>query len=133
VKTLVGVGGKSDGTYAALTGQRLEIVPAADPLSRAAGDTLAFTLFFDSKPLASALVKAWHTHDGQTVIIRTHTGADGKASVTLPFAGVWMLSAVHMIPAEGVSDIDWDSFRSSLSFELAATAGDRPVEAKGAQ
>lgn len=120
VKTLLRVGGKSDGTYAALTGQRLEIVPSADPLAKAAGDTLSFTLFFDSKPLANALVKAWHQHDGQTLIIRARTAADGKVRFTLPYAGTWMISAVHMIAANDSADLDWDSFWGNLTFELAA-------------
>ncbi len=120
VKTLLRVGGKSDGTYAALTGQRLEIVPSTDPLARAAGDTLAFTLFFDNKPLADALVKAWHKRGAQTFIIRARTGADGKVGFTLPFAGVWMISVVHMVPASEATDFDWDSFWGNLTFELAA-------------
>lgn len=119
VKTLLRVGGKTDGTYAALTGQRLEIVPTADPLAKAAGDTLAFTLFFDSKPLTNALVKAWHQHEGQTLIIRAYTGNEGKVNFTLPFAGPWMISVVHMIAATDSADLDWDSFSGSLTFELA--------------
>lgn len=120
VKTLLRVGGKSDGTYAALTGQRLEIVPSTDPLAKAPGDTLAFTLFFDSKPLPNALAKAWYKHDGQTLIIRARTGNDGKVSFTLPFAGTWMISVVHMIPVTDSTEFDWDSFWGNLTFELAA-------------
>lgn len=119
LKTLLRVGGKSDGTYSALTGQRLEIVPASDPLARSAGDKLTFTLFFDSKPLAGALVKAWHKHDEQTLTIRAQTGDGGKVGFNLPYAGVWMISAMHMLPATDTPDIDWDSFRGSLTFELA--------------
>jgi hypothetical protein len=127
VKTLLRVGGKSDGTYAALTGQRLEIVPSVDPLAKSAGDTLRFTLFFDSKPLPNALVKAWHKRDGQTVIIRARTGADGKVRFTLPFAGTWMISVVHMIAVTDSPDFDWDSFWGNLTFELAARRGQSAV------
>ena len=55
----------------------------------------------------------------QTVVIRTVSDAQGRVNLELPFAGAWMLSAVHMIPVSGVPDVDWDSFWSSLSFELA--------------
>lgn len=125
LKTLLRVGGKSDGTYSVLTGQRLEIVPASDPLARAAGDKLTFTLFFDSKPLSGALVKAWHKQDEQTLTIRARTGDGGKVGFNLPHAGVWMISAVHMLPATDMPDVDWDSFRGSLTFELAGKRSGR--------
>jgi hypothetical protein len=120
VKTLLKVGGKSDGAYAARTGQRLEIVPVTDPLAAHAGDTLNFQIFFDGKPLHNVLVKAWHKRGGQTLIIRARTDAEGKVAVSLPHAGTWMISAVHMIAATGVPDIDWDSFWGNLTFELEA-------------
>lgn len=119
LKTLLRVGGKSDGTYSVLTGQRLEIVPASDPLARSAGDKLTFTLFFDSKPLPGALVKAWHRQEEQLLTIRARTGADGKVGFNLPHAGVWMISAAHMLPAGDSQEVDWDSFQGSLTFELA--------------
>ncbi|GIZ51862.1 DUF4198 domain-containing protein [Noviherbaspirillum aridicola] len=117
-KTLLRVGGKSDGTYGLLTGQRLEIVPTVDPLARRPGDTLVFNLLFDSKPLPGVLVRAWHRDERQTVIVRARTGADGKVALVLPWTGVWMVGAVHMVPAGDIADADWDSFRASLSFEL---------------
>lgn len=110
---------KPDKLYALRTGQRLEIVPANDPLAMKPGDNLGLQVWFDDKPLAGALLKAWNKHDGQTVIIRTTTSADGKASVNLPYAGGWMVSVVHMVPALGVKDIDWDSLWGNLSFTLA--------------
>ncbi|HEY8608514.1 MAG TPA: DUF4198 domain-containing protein [Noviherbaspirillum sp.] len=119
-KILLRVGGKSDGTYGLLTGQRLEIVPTADPLVRRAGETLVFSLLFDSKPLENALVRAWHTHDGQTLAIRARTGAGGKVSLSLPYGGTWMIDAAHLVPAADAAEAEWDSFRSSLSFELPA-------------
>lgn len=122
VKALVRVGGKSDGTYAVRTGQRLEIVPGNDPLVLPPGGMLAVSLHFDGKPLAHALLKAWHRQDGRTTAIRVRTDAQGKASFILPFAGTWMISAVHMVPAAGTRDADWDSFWANLTFDLAAGA-----------
>lgn len=132
VKTLLRAGGnagtqssgKSDRTYATRTGQRLEIVPLADPLAQRAGDTLDFQFLFDGKPLAGVLVKAWHRKEGktrndQTLIIRARTDAQGKVALSLPYAGTWMVSAVHMIATTGTPDIDWDSFWGNLTFGLA--------------
>lgn len=140
VKTLLRVGSaphavppsKSDAadmTYATRAGQRLEIVPMADPLRLSPGDVLGVQAWFDNKPLAGALVKAWHKRDGQTLIIRATTSAEGKAAFNLPYAGAWMVSVVHMIPVTGVKDIDWDSLWSNLTFVMppvAKVTGDRP-------
>jgi hypothetical protein len=120
VKTLLNAGGKSDQTAAVSTGQRLEIVPLADPYAKAAGDALGFRLLFDGSPLAGALVKAWHKHDAQVLMIRARTSVDGKVEFSLPYAGPWMISVVHMIPAVGSAQVDWDSFWGNLTFELPA-------------
>ena len=132
IKTLLRVGNKAggdessparlDSTYAVRTGQRLEIVPSNDPLAMQPGDNLGLQVWFDDKPLAGALLKAWHKQGGQTVIIRATTSADGKARVNLPYAGGWMISVVHMVPATGVKDVDWDSLWGNLSFSLPPAA-----------
>ena len=108
-----------DMTYAMRTGQRLEIVPLNDPMLMRRGDALGLQVFFDNQPLAGALLKAWHRQSGQTLIIRAITTADGKAAVNLPYEGGWMVSVVHMVPAEGAKDLDWDSLWGNLSFNLA--------------
>lgn len=118
VKTLVRVGDASDGTYSVRTGQQLEILPVADPLAARAGDALPFQLLFDGKPLAGALVKAWHKRGRQTLIVRVRSDAEGKAMFELPYAGSWMISVVHMIPATDDKEIDWDSHWGNLTFEL---------------
>jgi uncharacterized GH25 family protein len=143
VKTLIAVGrpAASDTAWATRTGQRLEIVPLANPLSLKPGGTLPVQLCFDGKPLAGALVKAWHRRSGQTLVIRAKSAADGKAAFELPYAGSWMLSVVHMVPADSgeaaganttaganagagvgagasADRIDWDSLWGNLSFVM---------------
>lgn len=124
-----------DMTYAVRTGQRLELVPLSDPLTLAPGDGLGVQVLLDGAPLAGALVKAWNKGDskgdskvgpapgpgreGQTLIIRAITSADGQVTVHLPYAGAWMVSVVHMVPAVGLQDIDWDSLWGNLSFSVA--------------
>lgn len=129
VKTLLRVGdaasagattaAAADKTYATRTGQRLEIVPSNDPLAMKPGDALGLQVLFDDKPLAGALLKAWNRQGGQTLIIRAKTSVDGKAMFSLPYAGGWMISVVHMVPVKGAKDIDWDSLWGNLSFKLA--------------
>ena len=113
-----------DMTHAIRAGQRLELVPLSDPLTMAPGDALGVQVLFEGAPLAGALVKAWHKGDaggkreGQTVIVRATTSADGQVTVNLPYAGPWMVSVVHMVRAVGVKDIDWDSLWGNLSFSV---------------
>ena len=114
-----------DMTYAMRSGQRLEMVPLADPLLTLPGEPLDVRVIFEGKPLAGALLKAWHRHDGQTVIIRAKTSADGTARFNLPFSGAWMISVVHMIPTTDANDIDWDSLWGNLSF-VVPPAGKTP-------
>ncbi len=117
-KAILKVGGRSDATAMAATGQKLEIVPLVDPLQASAGGMISFEVRWESRALAGVLVKAWHRRGDQTVVVRTVTDPQGRVRLELPFAGAWMLSAVHMVPVTGVPDIDWDSHWSSLSFEL---------------
>jgi uncharacterized GH25 family protein len=135
VKTLLQVGNSAgasavaaaaaDKTYATRTGQRLEIVPSEDPLLMKPGDALGVQVWFDDKPLAGALLKAWNKQSGQTLIIRARTSAEGKATFNLPYAGGWMISVVHMVSSSGVKDIDWDSHWGNLSFNLLPAAAAR--------
>jgi uncharacterized GH25 family protein len=94
-----------------------------NPLDLLPGDTLNLRVAFDGKPLGGALLKAWHKREGQTLIIRAKTGTDGSTSFNLPYFGPWMISVVHMVPVSGIKDIDWDSFWSSLSFNVAKPSG----------
>lgn len=131
IKTLIAVGTEPetvqalDKTYAKHASQRLEITPLRNPLTMAPGEALPVQIVFDDKPLAGALVKAWHKHNGQLVMIRATTSAQGEVVFNLPYAGDWMVSVVHMIAAtdsgaeEGdETGVDWDSFWGNLSFQL---------------
>lgn len=118
VKTLVSAGGEPGSAALQATGQRLEILPLSDPAGAAAGRDLPFQVLWDGKPLANALVKLWHRRAGQLLLIRVVTNAQGKLLATPPFAGVWMASVVHMVPAVDSAQDDWDSYWGSLTFEL---------------
>lgn len=131
IKTLVAVGPQPkvgqglDQTYAKHASQRLEMTPLQNPLALAPGEALPVKIVFDDKPLGGALVKAWHKHNGQLVMIRATTSSQGLVAFNLPYAGDWMVSVVHMIPAtdrggeEGNEEgVDWDSFWGNLSFHF---------------
>lgn len=118
-KALLRVGDGSDDTSTRVAGIQLEITPKNDPLAAAAGDTLRFVLTFEGKPRPGVLVQAWHKQGRQTMTIRATTDAQGGFVLTLPFAGMWMLNAVHMVPATDSPGVDWDSYWGSLTFDLA--------------
>ena len=125
VKTLVrlpeatGVSAE-DTIFSQKTGQQLELTPLNNPLLLTPGGALRVRVDFEGQPLSGALVKAWHRHNSQTLIIRTTTGADGVITVNLPYSGAWMVSVVHMVPAKGIKNIDWDSLWGNLSFVMPA-------------
>ena len=124
VKTLIHAGRlpksgvSTDNTHAVRVGQRLELTPLQNPFVRAPGQVLGFQIDFDGKPLAGALVKAWHHRKGQLITIRTRTTAAGRADFQLPYAGGWMVSVVHMIPTVNDTEIDWDSYWGNVTFSL---------------
>lgn len=124
VKTLIlaGAPDSKDRTFAINTGQRLELVPSRNPLTMRPGDALELSVTFDRRPLAGALVKAWHKQNGQLLIIRTQTSDLGRVKVQLPYPGGWMFSVVHMIPSNDSADIDWESYWGNLSFYLSGRA-----------
>jgi uncharacterized GH25 family protein len=119
VKTLLLAGAKADATFGVPTGQRLEIVPDTDPLAARAGGRLAFTVQFEGRPLPGASVRAWHRRGTAVDILKGQTGADGTVGFTLPDAGPWMISVVHMVPLRDVPGLDWESSWASLTFALA--------------
>ena len=121
VKTLLLAGPTSHGGWFTRIGQRLELVPLHDPYRLAAGAELGLELLFEGRPLAGALVKCWHRRAGRTEVLSARTDARGRVSLRLPWAGVWMASAVHMIPTVGSQFYDWDSFWANLSFSLPAS------------
>lgn len=130
VKSLLQVGGHTDATWRTRTGQTLELRPLADPATTRAGDRLGMQVDYLGAPLAQALVKAWHLRDGQLTVARGRTDAQGQIQLRLPWAGVWMVSVVHMVPTSDTPGIDWDSHWGNLTFELMAAGTQTPMQRK---
>lgn len=123
VKTLLQAGPSGDANWATRTGQRLELVPLADPYRLGPGGDLGLMVLFDGHPLPGALLKCWHRRQGRTEVLQARTDRHGRVTLRLPWSGVWMASVVHMIAAVDSSLYDWDSFWGNLSFQLPAAAG----------
>ena len=123
VKTLVEAGGRSDETFARRTGQRLEIVPGADPFRITAPAPLSFRVLFDGRPLPKALLKVWQRGAGGVTALQAVTDARGAATLALPATGTWMASVVHMVPVRDTPGVDWDSYWGNLTFSLGRPEG----------
>ncbi len=119
IKTLVQAGDKPDASYRQRTGQRLEIVPLADPSDPRNAASASFQVFFDNRPLANALLKFWRQTSGKSIAIRAISDGNGMVTATLAPAGVWMASVVHMTRVTDSPDHDWDSHWGNLTFRLA--------------
>jgi hypothetical protein len=55
--------------------------------------------------------------------VSARSDKDGRVRLRLPHAGMWMVKAVHMIPAPAGTQADWQSFWASLTFDLPAAGG----------
>lgn len=116
-KSLLAVGGRDDGLDASQPiGLRLEIVPQTRIYQLKPGQNLEVQLLYENRPLANALLVAFSKKKLKTQLTQ-RTDAQGRARFVLPHADIWMLSAVHMIPAPADAKADWESFWASLSFE----------------
>jgi uncharacterized GH25 family protein len=123
VKALVRAGGHSDAAWAVRTGQVLEIAPVTDPHALPRSGDLGFQVLFEGRPLAGALVKAWHVHNEQVAVLRVRSDASGRVVFSVPWTGRWMVSLVHMVPATDAAGVDWDSHWGNLTFEVPQRRG----------
>jgi uncharacterized GH25 family protein len=116
-KSLLAVGGRDDGLDARQPiGLRLEIVPRSPIYQLKSGQSLEVQLLYENRPLANARLVAFSKKKLKTQLVQ-RTDAEGRARFVLPHDDIWMLSAVHMIPAPDDAKADWESFWASLSFE----------------
>jgi uncharacterized GH25 family protein len=113
-KSLLQVGEGSSGYDRAL-GLELELIPERDPYSLRPGEALPVRLLYRGEPLDGALVIA--LAPDSKVSART---AGGRASLVLDHPGLWLVKAVHMVPAPEGSGAEWESLWASLTFELPA-------------
>ncbi len=116
-KALLQSGPDSSEVYATRLGYRLELVPAANPYTLRAGDTLTFTLYLRNKPAEGLLVQAFSRTDPEQ-IQRIRTDEQGHATVKLDIAGEWLVKAVNIQPLVGSPQADWLSHWTSFVFEI---------------
>jgi uncharacterized GH25 family protein len=137
-KTIVmteGASGPALTGYDRVLGLRLELIPETNPYAPPPArsktrDAMTFRLVYEGQPLAGALVVGIPQSEAATVTSTTdpptplekrpHARTDAKGRVTLTLApGVWLVKAVHMIPAPKGIAAEWESLWASVTFERA--------------
>jgi uncharacterized GH25 family protein len=112
----------SSGTTATTEGDRslgfpLELVMQNNPYTLHAGDDFPATLTYEGRPLSGVLVVAMNRAN-PTAKLTARTDKNGRVAFKLPEDGMWLIKAVHMIPAPAGANADWASFWASVTFEL---------------
>ncbi len=115
-KSYLAVGGAGGPGYDRVLGLTLELVPEKDPTALTTGAELPVRLLYLGKPLPGVLVAAF-TRDQPDARVTARTDAAGRVRLRLDHPGVWLVKAVHMIPAPADAGADWESFWASLTFE----------------
>jgi len=98
-------------------GFTLELVAERNPYRLRADQDLPVRLTYESRPLGGALVIAINRlNPGDKMSARTD--ADGRVRFKLRHDGMWLIKAVHMVPAPPDAHAEWASFWASLTFEM---------------
>ena len=126
-KSLVAVGDIEAGLGDVQLGFTLELMAEKNPYALSPEDGLSVRIFFEGKALPGALISALSQNDpGRKVSARSDQ--DGRVIFSLSGGGIWMVRAIHMVPADSSTSADWQSYWASLTFELSnptATTGGR--------
>jgi uncharacterized GH25 family protein len=120
-KSLVRYGMPAEVQGDRLLGFTLELVAEKNPYNLHAGQDLPISLTYEGHPLPNAQVVAMNRAN-PAAKITARTDNQGHVTFRLPQDGVWLIKAVHMIPAPTGSNADWASFWASVTFELRSSA-----------
>lgn len=121
LKALVAVGEDSERTQDHPLGLPLEIVAGANPYALSPGSELPLRLLYMGEAQGGVLVEAASLQDPRQVL-QARSDAQGRLAFRLPAAGVWVLSAVHMVRAEEDPEVDWRSIWTALTFSIPEAA-----------
>lgn len=116
-KSLVFSGSTGKGQGDRLLGFPLELVAERNPYALPEGEDLPIRLVYENRPLEGALVVAINRmNPGEKLSARTDV--NGRVRLPLRRGGMWLVKAVHMVPAPAGAKADWASYWASLTFEL---------------
>ncbi len=119
-KSLVSSGIPADTDVDTALGFPLELVTLKNPYTLRAGEDLPVSLMYEGRPLQGALVVAMNRVNPAAKLM-ARTDKSGRVTFKLSENGMWLIKAVHMIPAAAGVNADWASFWASVTFELKNT------------
>jgi hypothetical protein len=117
-KSLMWSGSPADAPGDRSLGFTLELVAERNPYALRPGQELPVRLTYEQRPLAGALVAAINQFNPAEKLT-ARSDSDGRVRFRLRPGGMWLIKAVHMIPAATGSNADWASFWASLTFQIA--------------
>lgn len=99
-------------------GCTLELVTEANPYvtAKRTSAELPFRLSYLGKPLPGALVVAMNAKNPAQAL-SARSDEQGRVRLTLTSAGMWLVKAVHTVPAAAGVDAEWQSYWASVTFE----------------
>lgn len=97
-------------------GLPLELVAESDPYTGRSSE-FKVRLLYRGAALPGALVTAFHKAVPDKRL-EARTDASGRARLALDRDGVWLLNAVHLLPAPKKSGAQWETLWASLTFEI---------------
>jgi uncharacterized GH25 family protein len=120
VKAFVQVGQARTDSYAAELGYPAELVPASNPYSLRAGQTLRVKTLVDGKPVANQYV----LYGGRTLNDRrieqrsVRSDANGIAMIRVPRRGTWYVKFIHMARLSGDPAAEYESKWATMTFQV---------------
>lgn len=114
-KALLAVGGSK--VEDRRTGMPFEIVAISDIAAAARAKKLPVRLYFRNQPVKDVLVVAIHKRNPARRIA-ARTSDRGEVTLPLDQPGLWLIKAVHLVPASDKRVADIESYWASLTFEL---------------
>lgn len=123
-KSLLMVGAPGGAQSDRTLGCPLELVVERNPYLPGAMDELPVRLTYEGRPLPGALVVALGgrragADTGTVERVAARSDADGRVRLRLRAGGMWLVKAVHMVPAPAATEppADWSSYWASVTFE----------------
>ena len=122
-KSLVLAGSPGEAPGDRSLGFTLELVVERNPYALRPGQDLPVRLTYENHPLPGALVVAINRLNPSEKL-SARTDSEGRVRFRLRRDGMWLVKAVHMVPAAAGAKADWASFWASLTFELRRASGE---------
>ncbi|MGB3150609.1 MAG: DUF4198 domain-containing protein [Maribacter sp.] len=120
VKALLQVGEETSIDFMKPLNYPIEFVPLNNPFEIALGNSVAFKLLRDGKPLANHIVHYSTSKPGQDAHENensTKTNENGLVTITPTAKGKWYVATIHMEKKSG-DVVDYESNWATLTFEI---------------